>query len=159
MKFRNIIIWTYILKGFCILMQHFLPDYWSCKLGPFQHIYSLLLILQASKDSVILQISEGRKLINSSIAQSFALIIDGKSLTYALEDGVKDIFLQLAVGCASVICCRSSPKQKALVRSGKTFNNITALVFYSVNSPGIESNEDITELSRSHDLLKVAPVQ
>lgn len=44
-----------------------------------------------------------------------ALIIDGKSLIYALEDDVKDMFLELAIGCASVICCRSSPKQKALV--------------------------------------------
>lgn len=55
--------------------------------------------------------------MNSSRGSSdaFALIVDGKSLTYALEDDVKNMFLQLAVGCASVICCRSSPKQKALV--------------------------------------------
>lgn len=46
---------------------------------------------------------------------AFALIIDGKSLAYALEDGIKSMFLDLAIGCASVICCRSSPKQKALV--------------------------------------------
>lgn len=54
---------------------------------------------------------------SSSDTQSFALIIDGKSLAYALEDNVKNLFLQLAVTCASVICCRSSPKQKALVRN------------------------------------------
>jgi len=46
---------------------------------------------------------------------AFALIIDGKTLTYALEDDVKHQFLGLAVDCASVICCRVSPKQKALV--------------------------------------------
>jgi phospholipid-translocating ATPase len=46
---------------------------------------------------------------------AFALIIDGKTLTYALEDDVKHQFLALAVECASVICCRVSPKQKALV--------------------------------------------
>lgn len=44
-----------------------------------------------------------------------ALIIDGKTLTYALEDDIKHQFLALAVDCASVICCRVSPKQKALV--------------------------------------------
>lgn len=44
-----------------------------------------------------------------------ALIIDGKTLTYALEDDIKHHFLGLAVNCASVICCRVSPKQKALV--------------------------------------------
>lgn len=41
--------------------------------------------------------------------------MDGKSLAYALEDDVKKLFLELSVSCASVICCRSSPKQKALV--------------------------------------------
>lgn len=46
---------------------------------------------------------------------AFALIIDGKTLTYALEDNLKHQFLRLAVECASVICCRVSPKQKALV--------------------------------------------
>uniref|UniRef100_A0A804I585 Phospholipid-transporting ATPase n=1 Tax=Musa acuminata subsp. malaccensis TaxID=214687 RepID=A0A804I585_MUSAM len=46
---------------------------------------------------------------------AFALIIDGKTLTYALEDDLKNQFLSLAVNCASVICCRVSPKQKALV--------------------------------------------
>ena len=47
---------------------------------------------------------------------AFALIIDGKTLAYALEDDMKHKFLSLAVECASVICCRVSPKQKALVR-------------------------------------------
>ena len=47
---------------------------------------------------------------------AFALIIDGKTLAYALEDDMKQQFLGLAVDCASVICCRVSPKQKALVR-------------------------------------------
>lgn len=28
---------------------------------------------------------------------------------------MKNMFLELAIRCASVICCRSSPKQKALV--------------------------------------------
>ena len=46
---------------------------------------------------------------------AFALVIDGKGLTYALEDDMKFQFLSLAVECASVICCRVSPKQKALV--------------------------------------------
>lgn len=46
---------------------------------------------------------------------AFALIIDGKTLTYALEDDMKHQFLALAVDCASIICCRVSPKQKALV--------------------------------------------
>lgn len=46
---------------------------------------------------------------------AFALIIDGKTLQHALADDMKHQFLGLAVDCASVICCRVSPKQKALV--------------------------------------------
>lgn len=69
------------------------------------------------KEIVIRQIVAGRALLRASneSSEALALIIDGKSLTYALEDDVKDIFLELAISCASVICCRSSPKQKALV--------------------------------------------
>ena len=43
------------------------------------------------------------------------LVIDGKSLNFALEDDIKEIFLELAILCKSVICCRVSPLQKALV--------------------------------------------
>ncbi|GAU20813.1 hypothetical protein TSUD_132980, partial [Trifolium subterraneum] len=74
--------------------------------------------IKASRESVYQQISEGSKLLSASKGtsqQTFALIIDGKSLVYALEDGMKNKFLELATHCASVICCRSSPKQKALV--------------------------------------------
>ncbi|KAK8465883.1 hypothetical protein PHAVU_009G201600 [Phaseolus vulgaris] len=72
---------------------------------------------EAIKASVILQLRKGKELLAEydENSEALALIIDGKSLTYALEDDVKDLFLALAVGCASVICCRSSPKQKALV--------------------------------------------
>uniref|UniRef100_A0A2P2MIL8 Phospholipid-transporting ATPase n=1 Tax=Rhizophora mucronata TaxID=61149 RepID=A0A2P2MIL8_RHIMU len=73
-------------------------------------------ITKASKESILWQIADGKAQITGSRnAEVFALIIDGKSLTYALEDDMKKMFLELATGCASVICCRSSPKQKALV--------------------------------------------
>ncbi|KAL8035266.1 hypothetical protein ABFX02_12G086200 [Erythranthe guttata] len=73
-------------------------------------------IAKASKQSVLRQITEGKaQVANSNNSEAFALIIDGKSLTYALADDIKDLFLELAISCASVICCRSSPKQKALV--------------------------------------------
>ncbi|KAF2803565.1 phospholipid-transporting ATPase [Mytilinidion resinicola] len=44
-----------------------------------------------------------------------ALVIDGKSLTFALERDMEKMFLDLAVMCKAVICCRVSPLQKALV--------------------------------------------
>ena len=46
---------------------------------------------------------------------SLALVIDGKSLTYALEKDLDKLFLELAVMCKAVICCRVSPLQKAMV--------------------------------------------
>ncbi|CAL9248344.1 unnamed protein product [Arabidopsis halleri] len=47
--------------------------------------------------------------------EMFGLVIDGKSLTFALDSKLEKEFLELAIRCNSVICCRSSPKQKALV--------------------------------------------
>ncbi|OCH92040.1 calcium transporting ATPase [Obba rivulosa] len=47
--------------------------------------------------------------------EDLALIIDGKSLTFALEKEISKTFLELAIMCKAVICCRVSPLQKALV--------------------------------------------
>lgn len=52
---------------------------------------------------------------NGSEIETLALIIDGKSLTYALEKDLEKQFLDLAVMCKAVVCCRVSPLQKALV--------------------------------------------
>ncbi|KAJ1996031.1 phospholipid transporting ATPase [Coemansia spiralis] len=43
------------------------------------------------------------------------LVIDGNSLKYALEPDLAPLLLELAVRCQSVLCCRVSPLQKALV--------------------------------------------
>ncbi|KAG9311983.1 hypothetical protein JVU11DRAFT_7253 [Chiua virens] len=52
---------------------------------------------------------------SSGEQEDLALIIDGKSLTFALEKEVSKSFLELALLCKAVICCRVSPLQKALV--------------------------------------------
>eukprot|EP00834_Sanchytrium_tribonematis_P006644 NODE_509_length_6670_cov_0.463856.p1 type:complete len:1053 gc:universal NODE_509_length_6670_cov_0.463856:3825-667(-) len=44
-----------------------------------------------------------------------ALVVTGKALKYALESEFELDFLRLACLCQSVICCRVSPLQKALV--------------------------------------------
>ncbi|KAK1408963.1 hypothetical protein QVD17_41150 [Tagetes erecta] len=69
------------------------------------------------KENILSQITTAIQTIEDKkeTRAAFALIIDGKTLTYALEDDMKFQFLNLAVNCASVICCRVSPKQKALV--------------------------------------------
>ncbi|KAG5439930.1 hypothetical protein PCANB_000212 [Pneumocystis canis] len=51
----------------------------------------------------------------NKIEETLALIIDGRSLTYALEKEIEKKFINLAVLCKTVICCRASPLQKALV--------------------------------------------
>ncbi|KAG1879890.1 Ca-transporting ATPase [Suillus subluteus] len=47
--------------------------------------------------------------------EDLALVIDGKSLGFALEKELSKSFLELALMCRAVICCRVSPLQKALV--------------------------------------------
>ncbi|XP_065880179.1 putative phospholipid-transporting ATPase 9 [Euphorbia lathyris] len=104
-------------------------------------------ITKASKESVLRQINDGMGLVSAPRdgSDSFALIIDGKSLTYALEDDMKHLFLKLAIGCASVICCRSSPKQKGLVTklvkegTGKT----TLAIGDGANDVGMLQEADI----------------
>ncbi|XP_050370284.1 probable phospholipid-transporting ATPase 5 [Argentina anserina] len=74
-----------------------------------------------------------------------ALIVDGKALEIALRSDVKDRFLPLAVGCSSVICCRVSPKQKALItrlvkkHTGKT----TLAIGDGANDVGMIQEADI----------------
>lgn len=47
--------------------------------------------------------------------EELALIIDGKSLTFALEKECSDIFLELAVMCKAVICCSSTSDMLSLL--------------------------------------------
>ncbi|KAF8893873.1 aminophospholipid-transporting P-type ATPase [Infundibulicybe gibba] len=51
---------------------------------------------------------------NAGELEDLALIIDGKSLGFALEKDLSKIFLELAIMCKAVICCRpwSSTRQK-----------------------------------------------
>ncbi|KAI3503445.1 hypothetical protein L1887_31886 [Cichorium endivia] len=74
-------------------------------------------IAKASRESIKKQLMDGRSQLDlaKSSAVLFGLIIDGRSLTFALEKSLESLFLDVAIDCSSVICCRSSPKQKALV--------------------------------------------
>ena len=45
---------------------------------------------------------------------SFAVVIDGDTLTHALTPELKPLFLSLGTQCETVVCCRVSPAQKAL---------------------------------------------
>ncbi|MCL7047788.1 hypothetical protein MKW94_019448 [Papaver nudicaule] len=102
---------------------------------------------QAVKENILTQITSSREMITTERDPNaaFALIIEGKTLSYALEDDMKSKFLSLAVECASVICCRVSPKQKALVTrlvkegSGKT----TLAIGDGANDVGMIQEADI----------------
>ncbi|KAI1392437.1 phospholipid-translocating P-type ATPase [Hypoxylon trugodes] len=50
-------------------------------------------------------------------APTHALVIDGFTLRWVLNDSLKQKFLLLCKQCASVLCCRVSPAQKASVVS------------------------------------------
>ncbi|CAE6450639.1 unnamed protein product [Rhizoctonia solani] len=56
-------------------------------------------------------------------ATGFAVVIDGDTLRFALDESLKPLFLSLGTQCDTVVCCRVSPAQKAqtvkLVKDGK----------------------------------------
>lgn len=51
----------------------------------------------------------------SEYQSEMATVIEGSSLTIALEESNKLMFLELLKLCRSVVCCRVSPIQKAQV--------------------------------------------
>ncbi|KAF8393599.1 hypothetical protein HHK36_021843 [Tetracentron sinense] len=106
-----------------------------------------LITDQAVKENILMQLINGLQMIKleKDPHAAFALVIDGKTLSYALEEDLKHQFLSLAVNCASVICCRVSPKQKALVTrlvkegTGKT----TLAIGDGANDVGMIQEADI----------------
>lgn len=90
----------------------------SCKL--ISEDMSLLIVNEESSIATGENLAKKLSAAQSQIAhgaemEPLALIIDGKSLTFALEKDMEKMFLDLAVLCKAVICCRVSPLQKALV--------------------------------------------
>ncbi|KAG6727632.1 hypothetical protein I3842_02G135000 [Carya illinoinensis] len=102
---------------------------------------------EAVKENILNQLTNASQMLKleKDPHAAFALIIDGKTLTHALEDDMKHQFLGLAVDCASVICCRVSPKQKAMVTrlvkegTGKT----TLAIGDGANDVGMIQEADI----------------
>nr|XP_057934658.1 probable phospholipid-transporting ATPase VD isoform X2 [Doryrhamphus excisus] len=48
-------------------------------------------------------------------SSGFILIIDGRTLAWALKEEAKSRFLEVSSSCKAVICCRSTPLQKSQV--------------------------------------------
>jgi phospholipid-transporting ATPase len=58
------------------------------------------------------------KLRNKNIAEqgsNVSIVVDGKTLIFALDHSLRKDFIELLSTCSSVICCRVSPLQKAEV--------------------------------------------
>ncbi|RAK81783.1 aminophospholipid-translocating P4-type ATPase DRS2 [Aspergillus fijiensis CBS 313.89] len=89
----------------------------SCKL--ISEDMTLLIVneesAQATKDNLMKKLQAVQSQGTSGETEAMALIIDGRSLTFALEKDMEKLFLDLAVLCKAVVCCRVSPLQKALV--------------------------------------------
>lgn len=49
------------------------------------------------------------------LVHRLGLVIDGRTLAYALDQSLEDKFLAVARSCRSVLCCRSTPLQKSMV--------------------------------------------
>lgn len=77
-----------------------------------------LLVLSTSNredTAKLLEDTLDRLVAESGQDKKYALVIDGTTLKYGLENATRDKVLSLGMRCASVICCRVSPKQKAQV--------------------------------------------
>ncbi|XP_076928087.1 putative phospholipid-transporting ATPase 7 [Bidens hawaiensis] len=102
---------------------------------------------QATKDDILNQIEASYHVTTNENTKDdpFALVVDGKALEIALTNDIQDMFLQLAVKCASVICCRVSPKQKALITRlvKKYTGKMTLAIGDGANDVGMIQEADI----------------
>ncbi|MBZ3881005.1 Phospholipid-transporting ATPase IA, partial [Sciurus carolinensis] len=87
----------------------------SCKL--LKKNMGMIVINEGSLDATRETLSRHCVTLGDALRKEndFALIIDGKTLKYALTFGVRQYFLDLALSCKAVICCRVSPLQKSEV--------------------------------------------
>lgn len=88
---------------------------YSCKLLSDQLLN--LTLDEATLDDTRRQLREHCQTFGDSLRKEnlASLIIEGRTLKFALSPSCQQDFLDLAVSCKTVICCRVSPKQKAEV--------------------------------------------
>ncbi|KAL6502190.1 hypothetical protein OROHE_024783 [Orobanche hederae] len=80
------------------------------------------------KVEILSQLESYNRLISDGNRKEspFALVVDGKALEISMSYDLRNHFFSVAMNCDVVICCRVSPKQKALItrrvkeHSGKT---------------------------------------
>ncbi|MCJ8745805.1 hypothetical protein PDJAM_G00134800 [Pangasius djambal] len=86
---------------------------YSCRL--VSHGMSLIIVNEDSLDATRATLIAHCSSLGDSLGKEndLALIIDGQTLKYALSFEVRQAFLDLALSCKAVICCRVSPLQKS----------------------------------------------
>ena len=75
----------------------------------------MVILKAADRESTKKQLNDALQQVDDSNSQKIALVIDGTTLKYALEPATRETILKIGMKCASVVCCRVSPKQKAQV--------------------------------------------
>ncbi|CAL9229196.1 unnamed protein product [Arabidopsis halleri] len=73
-----------------------------------------IVINSNSLDSCRRSLEEANATISSNDeSDNVALIIDGTSLIYVLDNDLEDVLFQVACKCSAILCCRVAPFQKA----------------------------------------------
>jgi phospholipid-translocating ATPase len=76
----------------------------------------MVIIKADGREDTVIELEKAlKKVTELKEDKRCALVIDGTTLKFALEPKNKDLMLKIGMHCASVICCRVSPKQKAQV--------------------------------------------
>ncbi|GFQ04468.1 putative phospholipid-transporting ATPase 5 [Phtheirospermum japonicum] len=116
---------TAVNIGFaCSLLRHDMEQLHLCSRKEYQSNQQMKDV----KKEIMSQLSSFNQLVSDENRKDapFALVVDGKALELSMNDDVRNQFLSVAMKCDVVICCRVSPKQKALItrrikeHSGKT---------------------------------------
>lgn len=87
----------------------------SCRL--LNHNMHKFILNHNSLEGTRDDISKITKIIDdqSKSKNEYALIVDGKTLIYCLNQEIRKSFMKICLACKSIICCRVSPSQKAEV--------------------------------------------
>ncbi|XP_078259186.1 phospholipid-transporting ATPase IB [Rhinoraja longicauda] len=112
---------------------------YSCRL--LSQSMTLLVVNEDSLDATKEIINRHCEDLGECLKQEneLALILDGNTLNYALSPEVQNLFLDLALSCKTVICCRVSPIQKSEIVQivKKNVNAITLAVGDGANDVGM----------------------
>ncbi|XP_075707776.1 phospholipid-transporting ATPase IB isoform X2 [Rhinoderma darwinii] len=112
---------------------------YSCRL--VSQTMSLIMVNEDSLDATRETLTNHCNDLGESLGKEndIALIIDGQTLKYALSFEVRQCFLDLALSCKAVICCRVSPLQKSEIVDmvKKHVNAITLAIGDGANDVGM----------------------